>query len=286
MSHFADQLLESVAAKAAPVCVGLDPVLAKLPDPVRRAADSDLDAIATFSLGVVEAVAPHVPCVKIQSACYERFGEVGVAVYHRVAAMAREAGLLVIGDAKRGDIGVTAEHYAVAGLDPVDALTINSYFGRDGIEPFCKHADATGKGLFALVRTSNPGGDAIQSLQLADGRTVAQAVGALMAELGEPYVGDSGYSLLGAVVGATKPGDAAALRKIMPKQIFLVPGFGAQGGGADDVRACFNTDGRGAIITASRSVIYAFAGGDAAQWQSSVQQAAVDLCQQVGAILA
>lgn len=286
MSHFADQLLQAIAAKAAPVCVGLDPVVGKLPQAVRDAAGSELEAIAAFSHGIVEAVAPHVPCVKIQSACYERFGEAGVAAYHQVAAAARDAGLLVIGDAKRGDIGVTAEHYAVAGLDPIDALTINSYFGRDGIEPFTQYADAAGKGLFALVRTSNPGGDAIQSLTLTDGRTVAQAVGALIAEFGDPYIGASGYSLLGAVVGATKPGDAAALRRIMPRQIFLVPGFGAQGGSADDVRACFNADGLGALITASRSVIYAFAEGDPSQWQSAVQQAAVDLKQQVRAILA
>lgn len=293
MSHFADRLIEAVRRCNAPVCVGLDPVLDRLPRSVRgdeagNNVDAAVEAIESFSRHIIEAVAPHVPCVKLQSACYERYGPAGVAAYHNVARAAVEAGLLVIGDAKRGDIGLTASHYAVANLADVDALTINTYFGRDGIEPFADRAADHGQGLFALVRTSNPGGDAIQSLALADGRSVAQAVGELIAQIGDApnYLGASGYSLLGAVVGATKPGDAAALRRIMPHQIFLVPGFGAQGGGADDVRACFNDDGLGALITASRSVIYAYDNPADANWLGAVESAAVDLKRQIAAILA
>jgi len=283
MKHFADRLSDAVTAKQAPVCVGLDPVIGRLPEVVRDAASGELDAIAQFSHGVLTAVAEHVPCVKLQSACYERYGEAGVGVYHELAQAAGEAGLIVIGDAKRGDIGISAAHYAVAGLGHVDALTINSYFGDDGIRPFVDYGAEHGKGLFALVRTSNPGGDAIQSLKLDDGRTVAEAVAGLIAGLGESAVGACGYSLLGAVVGATHPDEAEALRQIMPRQIFLVPGFGAQGGSADDVRACFHHDGTGAIITASRSVIYP--AGNGGDWQRAIEQAAISLKDQIHTIL-
>ncbi|MEE9404675.1 MAG: orotidine-5'-phosphate decarboxylase, partial [Algisphaera sp.] len=245
-------------------------------------------AIEGFSLGVIEAVADVVPAVKPQIACFERYGAAGYAAYERVVAAAADAGLFVVGDAKRGDIGTSSAHYA-AGLVTggahgrgCDALTVNSYLGTDGIEPFFEAAQTAGAGLFALVRTSNPGGDALQGLRLDDGRTVAEAVADQMATLGERSVGACGYSLLGAVVGATKPADAVSLRKRMPQQIFLVPGFGAQGGGPDDVRACFKPDGTGALITASRSVIYAAGSGD---WKSAVRDAAVDLRDQIAGIL-
>ncbi|MBI1368656.1 MAG: orotidine-5'-phosphate decarboxylase [Planctomycetes bacterium] len=296
MAHFADTLLEAVARKGAPVCVGIDPVVERLPGKAVDPADPEacVDAIFEFVTKVLQAVAELVPAVKFQSACFERFGPDGVQAYHSLIAEARSMDLLVVGDVKRGDIGSTAEHYAAAALlDPPgdddaaapDSITINSYFGRDGVEPFVNVAAQHGKGVFALVRTSNPGGDAIQSLVLKDGRTVAEAVGALIAQFGEAHVGESGFSLLGAVVGATKPGDAAKLRSIMPRQIFLVPGFGAQGGSADDVRACFNSDGQGALITASRSITYAFQ-KDAADWTTAVRDAAIEFRDQVNAILA
>ena len=245
--------------------------------------------IEAFALGVIDAVSEVVPAVKPQIACFERYGAAGYAAYERVVAAAVDAGLFVVGDAKRGDIGTSSAHYAAGmigaeGRRRVDSLTVNSYLGMDGIEPFFAAAESAGAGLFALVRTSNPGGDALQGLALADGRTVAEAVADQIAELGERSVGASGYSLLGAVVGATKPADAVSLRKRMPRQIFLVPGFGAQGGGADDVRACFKADGTGALITASRSVIYA-GGREAADWKSAVRAAAVDLRDQIAGIL-
>ncbi|MBI1373998.1 MAG: orotidine-5'-phosphate decarboxylase [Phycisphaera sp.] len=309
MAHFVDTLLDRIEDKGAPVCVGIDPVLERMPksllDDVRGDGGEALDAVADFVLVVLDAVADHVPAVKFQSACFERYGAEGVAIYEQLIGEARRAGLVVIGDVKRGDIGSTAAHYAHATMiDPpceddvdddersaaADAVTVNSYFGLDGLSPFCDLAAAEGKGVFALVRTSNPGGDAIQSLPLADGRTVAEAVGALVAEIGSDsrYVGQSGYSLLGAVVGATKPGDATRLRAIMPRQLFLVPGFGAQGGSADDVRACFNADGAGALITASRSITYAYeaAGtGDSHDWPAAIEAAAIDMKRQVAAIV-
>jgi orotidine-5'-phosphate decarboxylase len=206
--------------------------------------------------------------------------------------------LLVIGDAKRGDIGASSAHYAAGNfadthyedlgeLPGPDALTVNSYLGGDGLQPFLTTARDQGKGLFALVRTSNPGGDALQRLPLADGRSVAEAVADMIAQLGdeEGCVGQGGYSLLGAVVGATQAEDAVELRRRMPRQIFLVPGFGAQGGGADDVRACFNADQGGAIITASRSILYAWEKDSGGDWIKAVEQAAQEMKQQIAAIL-
>jgi orotidine-5'-phosphate decarboxylase len=266
LAHAADRLIDAVDRLAAPACVGIDPVLARLPA-TGAGAGSAIDAIRSFTLGVLDATAGVVPCVKLQSACFERYGHAGVALLEEMMAAARERELVVILDAKRGDIGLSAEHYAAAAFGDdetagagADWITINAWLGDDGILPFLARGAA-----FALVRTSNPGGDAVQTPRLADGRSVAEAVAALVADLGRPFVGARGYSTLGAVVGATKPDDAARLRAAMPEQIFLVPGFGAQGAGVDDVRACFDGDGRGAIVTASRSVIYAAAVADAAR---------------------
>ncbi len=305
-THFADRFLHEAKLKGAPVCVGIDPVLAKLPaalKPVRADgtlvednAAAALEAIRAWGLGLLKAVAPHVPCVKFQSACFERYLWLGVALEHELTVEARKLGLLVINDAKRGDIGISAEHYAAGCLGdttytdlnkPIgaDALTCNAYLGHDSLEPLVKLAGAQGKGLFALVRTSNPGGDALQSLALADGRTVSDAVADIVVKTGAGNVGKSGYSLLGAVVGATKPQDAVGLRKRMPQQLFLVPGFGAQGGTAEDVRPCFKADGTGAIITASRSVIFAYEKPATSDWQGAIAAGAADLNKQIRAIL-
>lgn len=293
MSHFVDRFLALSRQKGAPVCVGIDPVFDKLPAELRK-ADDPLGAIETFCGGVLEAAAPFTPIVKFQSACFERYLSPGLACLHRLITRARELGLLSILDAKRGDIGSSADHYAAGCLDDPgqasyhgpDALTVNAYFGLDGLEPFLKTAARRGRGLFALVRTSNPGGDAIQSLSLTDGRTVAEAMADLVARLGSEaaYVGERGYSLLGAVVGATKPADAHRLRERMPGQLFLVPGFGAQGGGAEDVKACFKPDGTGAMITASRSVTYPSA-KPGTPWHRAIADAAQDLRNQIADIL-
>lgn len=309
MPHFADDLIDAIDQKATPVCVGIDPVFERLPEGLRRGREDGpaarVDAIFEFVMELIETVAPLVPCVKLQSACFERYGPDGVHAYYSLIEAAVSRDLIVIGDAKRGDIGATAAHYAAATLlDPAapageedeeggddlaapDAVTVNAYFGEDGLRPFLDLARQESKGVFALVRTSNPGGDAIQALRLSDGRSVAEAVGGVVAELGDepPYLGESGYSLLGAVVGATRPEDAARLRTIMPRQIFLVPGFGAQGGGAEDVRACFNADGKGAIVTASRSIIYAYENQPTGDWRDAVAAATRDMIRQIAALV-
>ncbi len=295
MQHFADRLHETVKRKGSPICVGLDPVLERLPTALRVSTQADIDAkvqaIETFCSGVIDAVAAHVPIIKPQSACFERYGWRGVRVLENVMRHAQQAGVLVLLDGKRGDIGISSEHYAaglLVGGDQVtgaDALTVNAYLGADGLEPFIKAAATHGKGLFALVRTSNPGGDALQALPLHDGRTVAQAVAQIITQCGANHIGSTGYSLLGAVVGATKTSEAAALRQCMAGQWFLVPGFGAQGGTADDVRACFNNDGMGAIITASRSILYAYEKPVTEDWQSAISAATVKMKNEITAIV-
>ncbi len=286
--HPADHLIELVERMAAPVCVGLDPVLERMPtslQPRERSLAGSAAAVQRFCEGVVEAVAGIVPCVKFQSACFERFGSAGVAALEHSIVRAKRAGLCVILDAKRGDIGISAAHYAAAateafraeGAPGPDWITVHSYLGSDGIEPFL---DA-GLGTFALVRTSNPSGDALQSLELASGATVADAVAREVAQIGEKYVGKRGLSTLGAVVGATKRADAARLRELMPRQVFLVPGYGAQGGGVDDVLPCFLPGGRGAIVTASRSVIYASDPNDPS-WPQRITEAASRFADEIG----
>ena len=233
--HAADRLIGAMDSVGSPVCVGLDPVLERLPDAV-RVADPAL-AIERFCMGVLDAVCGVAGAVKPQSACFERYGSAGVAALERVAARARELGYFVLLDAKRGDIGVTAEHYASFAYDAVgaDAVTVNPYMGFDTVEPFLR----PGRAVFALVRTSNPGSDAVQSVGTVGGASVAEIIARGVRELGRPRLGARGFSELGAVVAATKPEDAAHLRALMPEQIFLVPGFGAQGGSAETVRELF-----------------------------------------------
>jgi orotidine-5'-phosphate decarboxylase len=290
-THAADRLIAAIEAKRAPVCVGLDPVADRLPAAIvedhERLSSGNATSFSHYCMHVIDAIASTVPCVKLQSACFERYRASGFASLCWVVKYAHERNVEVILDAKRGDIGISADHYAASAFEPLDAedkryvadwLTINSYLGEDGIAPFLKKAC---HGAFALARTSNPGGDQVQNLELKDGRTVAHAVGEMIARIGSGYVGQRGYSSLGAVVGATKPQDARRLREIMPQQIFLVPGYGAQGGGLDDVLPCFKSDGSGAIVTASRSIIYAFKSGDS-KWADSVADAAAKFADEIG----
>jgi len=292
--HFADRLRAAIKARGGPICVGLDPVLEKLPEDLRQSRNR-VDAVHAFSLEVIEAVRDEVPCVKVQSACFERYGAAGVTAYEAVIDAARKAGLMIIADVKRADIGISSEHYAVGLLGDADtgpdAVTINPYLGTDAIQPFIDHAREHGKGLFNLVRTSNPGSDEIQDLLLEDGRTVSEAVAWMVDRMGgqEGLRSEAtGDSLMGAVVGATKADEARNLRELMPEQTFLVPGFGAQGGSAEDVKACFRDDGSGAIVTASRSVIYAWHDradelGDA--WPDAVRDAAKQMKEQINAVV-
>lgn len=281
--HFSDRLAAAIDRVGAPACVGLDPVIEKLPDALRRPEGGIAEKIEAFCGQVIDAVAPHAAAIKIQSACFERYGAAGARAVRALVRGARALGLVVILDAKRGDIGVTAEHYAAAafGADggdspahAADALTVSGYMGPDTIEPFLK----PGRGVFVLVRTSNPGSDAVQSLPLADGRTVAQMMADHVHALGATRRGDRGMSDVGAVVAATKPGEAPALRARMPDAIFLIPGYGAQGGTAADIRGMTRPNARapgesGILVTASRSVIYAFEPGDN-DWPRAVAAAA------------
>lgn len=275
--HFADRLLAAIEKAGSPVCVGLDPAVDRFPPELTEAVrdllgdaweqmDEDTrvaNLIYCFCLDVINAVAGVVPAVKPQIAYFERYGAAGVAMYEAVVSAAREEGLLVIADVKRGDIGSTAAQYAAGHLardDGPDAITVNGYFGADGLAPFVETARDTGKGLFVLVRTSNPSARQIQDFTDADGKTVFQHAAECVAEVGsaDDLIGKSGYSCVGAVVGATYPDEARLLRKAMPQQLFLVPGYGAQGATAADCAASFDAKGKGAIVNASRSVIYAY----------------------------
>jgi orotidine-5'-phosphate decarboxylase len=259
----------------APVCVGLDPVLDRMP--AALAGRAPAAALEAFSLEVIGACAGHVPAVKLQSACYERYGADGMAALKASMAAARAHGLVAILDAKRGDIGISASHYAAAAVAlGADWITASGYMGPDTLIPF---VDA-GLGTFVLVRTSNEGSDALQSLALADGRSVAEAVADMVEDLGATRCGTHARSQLGAVVGATKPADGAALRSRMPQTIMLVPGYGAQGGTLADIRPLFGESGRDALVTASRSVIYAFDAADRG-WASSIARAAESFAREI-----
>ena len=277
--HFADRLLAAIGRTGSPVCVGIDPAFDRLPDELK--GGDEVAAIEAFGLGVIEAVAGCVPAVKPQIAYFERYGSAGVAAYEKVVIAAQEIGLIVITDAKRNDIGPTAQAYAagyLAGPSTPDAITVNGYLGADGLMPFVDTAAEVGKGIFVLVRTSNPSAATIQDFADASGKKFYEHIAEQVAKIGSDkgLIGDSGYSCVGAVVGATYPDEARRLREIMPQQIFLVPGYGAQGASADDCAAAFKPDGTGAIVNASRSVIYAFSRDEYAgmDWKEAIKAAA------------
>ena len=278
MAHFADRLAEAVEAKRNPCVVGIDPRLESIPTPLygkvlgqeRLACEGAAELLRVFSREVIDIVAPKVPVVKVQAAFFERFGPLGYQAYVDTVAHAKRAGLLVIADVKRGDIGSTAEAYAEGHLGGAavdgdelfdlgaDACTVNPYFGLDGIEPFIRHAVRRDRGLFVLVRTTNPSASRVQNLT-CKGVPFFMRMGALVHEWGKAHVGRGGYSCVGAVVAGTQPIDAEKLRRLMPQAWFLVPGFGAQGAGPAEVARAFDARGRGALVSASRSVIFAHA---------------------------
>lgn len=279
MSHsFADRLEAAIAVAGSPVCVGLDPVIEKLPAELRELAPAL--AIETFSVGVLDSIRGVIPAVKIQSACFERFGAAGFGAMERVMAHASRLGLVILWDSKRGDIGTTCDHYAAAAVHlGAHAITLNGYLGASGIMPFLN----AGLGVFVLVRTSNPDSDAVQGMRLTDGRTIAESMADMVAALGQAHVGGCGLSSVGAVVGATKAADSVALRARMPQQFFLIPGYGAQGGTAADIVAMRRSDGRGILVTASRSVLYP--AGGTADWRRNVEDAARSFATEVAGAL-
>lgn len=246
--------------------MGLDPLVERLPGPVREAhGDEPWTALHLYGREVIRAVAAHVPAIKINIAFFEPYHGEGIRVYYQLVGEAKAAGLIVVGDVKRADIGHSSTQYAVAhlgdgGVALPDAVTVNPYFGFDAIKPFVDAARTRGGGLFVLVQTSNESASQVQGLTLADGSTVCQSVARLVQSWAKAdgLVGKSGYSCVGAVVSPRDLESTVRIRALMPNCIFLVPGFGAQGRTAGEAAKCFKPDGRGAIVTASRSVIYAY----------------------------
>ena len=276
--NFADKLLSAVERVKNPTVVGLDTRLEYVPkaivDGYMSECESPVDAaclaIFDFNRMIIDAVCDIVAAVKPQLAYYEMYGPAGFEMFRQTVAYAREKGLLVIADGKRGDIGSTSEAYSSAFLgrtnvssDDVatfdaDALTVNPYVGIDGLAPFIEDCKKYDKGIFVLVKTSNKSSVQVQDLELKNGGRLYEHVARLVAEWGGDLTGSSGYSSVCAVVGATWPEEAVRLREIMPNTIFLVPGYGAQGGGAADAANAFNKDGKGAVVNASRSILCAY----------------------------
>jgi orotidine-5'-phosphate decarboxylase len=289
MTHFADRLADAVRSKDNPLCVGLDPRWELLPATLRnRYGPDSLDAVAAaveqFCLRVLDLVAPVAPVVKPQSAFFELCGPPGMTALRNVLRRARDLNLVTILDAKRGDIASTAAAYADAAFGgaeiagarlpvwDVDALTVNPYLGRDAVEPFLTAARRDGRGVFVLVRTSNPGSGLFQNLDCG-GRPLFARVADEVAAWSRENVGGCGYGDVGAVVGATHPAELKALREQVPGVWFLVPGYGTQGGIAADVAAAFRADGLGAVVNSSRGVTFPFK-PDNPNWEAAVGQAA------------
>jgi orotidine-5'-phosphate decarboxylase len=275
---FIDRLMEKVQSLQNPTIMGLDPKIEYIPLSIREKNieiyGNNLQAasasILEFNKKLIDAVAGIIPAIKPQIAYYEMYGAEGLKVFTETINFGREKGFLVVADAKRNDIGSTSEAYSAAFLgqttleygktEPVfnaDALTVNGYLGTDGVKPILEDCRKYSKGAFILVKTSNPSSAQLQDLVLKDGRFVYEAMADLVIEWGRDFIGKCGYSSIGAVVGATWPEQLKSLRKRMPHTCFLVPGYGAQGGGAKDVAAAFN-NGLGAVINASRSLMCAY----------------------------
>lgn len=260
MALFADRLTAAIQAKNSRCVVGLDPRIDQMPAFVGGDAYA---AITAFHELLIDAVADLVPAIKPQLAFFEQYGIAGMHAFENTVRAAKARGLLIIADGKRNDISSTAEAYAKAYLGPdvfdCDALTVTPYMGRDSLEPFVEACRKHGKGLFVILKTSNPGSKDFEDQPLEQtGRPLYERIAGVLNELGEGLLGDSGYSSVGAVVGATFPEEAQRLRGLMPKALILVPGYGAQGGSAKAAAECFNDDGLGGIVNSSRGITYAF----------------------------
>lgn len=271
-----DILLDKIKQTKAPVVVGLDPMLDFIPEHIKKAAFAEYgetlkgagEAIWQYNKEIVNHIHDLIPAVKPQIAMYEQFGIEGLVAFQRTAAYCREKGLVVIGDVKRGDIGSTSAAYAIGHLGQArvgsssfysfaeDFVTVNPYLGSDGVAPFIEVCKQEKKGIFVLVKTSNPSSGEFQD-RLIDGKPLYELVGEKVAEWGAGHMGTA-YSYVGAVVGATYPDQGKRLRKVMPKTLLLVPGYGAQGGKGADLVHFFNEDGLGALINSSRGIIAAY----------------------------
>ena len=290
---FSDRLVQTVTRKRTQLVVGLDPRLDLLPMELRgeavlgRAAAAS--AIARFCKGIIDAVGPYVVAVKPQAAFFEALGSDGFRALEEVCDYARSAGMLVVLDAKRGDIGSTSRAYAAAYLEPredgvplADAITASPYLGHDSVEPFLAACRRHGAGAFFLVRTSNAGAADVQDLTLSDGRPLWQHVAVLVHDWGQALVGEEGLSSVGAVIGATHPRSVSEARKLLPRSLLLLPGVGAQGATPADVARAFSAGAASALVTASRSVIYAYRDREL-DWREAAAQEAQHLARQVWA---
>ena len=280
MRNFADSLVRRIDELENPTVVGLDTKLDYIPQHIKEYAESlfpeeptkaTAKAIWLFNKEIIDQTYDIVPAVKLQYAYYEMYGVEAIKTMLLTARYAQKKGMLVIGDCKRNDIGSTATAYAESILGKTDLLlgenqemsgfdacTVNCYLGIDGVKPFIDVAKRDGKGIFCLVRTSNPSAGDFQDVELADGRMLYEVVAGKVSEWGEGLVGEEGFSSVGAVVGATWPEQAVQLRKAMPKTFMLVPGYGAQGAGADAAVAGFTADGKGGIVNSSRAIMTAW----------------------------
>ena len=304
-----DRLVENIKKTNAPIVVGLDPMLAYVPEHIKTEAyreygetlEGAADAIWQFNKGIVDATYDIIPAVKPQIAMYEQFGIPGLIAFKKTVDYCKEKGLVVIGDIKRGDIGSTSTAYAVGHLGKVqvgyntyagfdeDFVTVNPYLGTDGVKPFVDVCKEEKKGIFVLVKTSNPSSGEFQD-KIVDGKPLYELVGRMVDTWGSEIIGKSGYSAVGAVVGATYPEMGRVLRDIMPKSYILVPGYGAQGGKAKDLVHYFNEDGLGAIVNSSRGIIaaykqdkYASFGPEA--YADASRQAVVDMIEDINGAL-
>lgn len=272
-----DRLIEKIINMQNPTVVGLDPRMKFIPEHIKKSSfekygntpKAVADSFLAFNKVIIDSVYDIVPAVKPQVAMYEMLGECGIECFINTIKYAKEKGLIVIGDVKRGDITSTAEAYSNGHIGKVQAgseqyeiygedyITVNPYLGSDSVEPYIKDCRQYEKGLFVLVKTSNPNSGELQNLDCG-GKLLYEKVGELVEKWGESLRGKHGYSAVGAVVGATHPAEAEKLRKIMPHTFFLVPGYGAQGGKAEDLTVCFDKEGLGAIINSSRGIIAAY----------------------------
>lgn len=304
-------LIEKIKKTNAPIVVGLDPMLNYIPEHIQKKAFAEYgetlagagEAIWQYNKGIVDAVYDLIPAVKPQIAMYEQFGIEGLKAFQKTVDYCKEKGLVVIGDVKRGDIGSTSEAYAVGHLGSVkvgsrtlkgfdeDFATVNPYLGSDGIKPFMKVCEEEKKGIFVLVKTSNPSSGEFQD-RIIDGRPLYEWMGEKVARWGAECMPQSGsYSYVGAVVGATYPEQGKILRKLMPNTFILVPGYGAQGGKGADLTHFFNRDGLGAIINSSRGIIAAYkqekyAGFGELNYADASRQAVVDMQKDISDALA
>ena len=268
-----DKLIDKIRECGNPTVAGIDTSFDYLPEDMRAGVKDfrgAAEAILAFNKKIIDNICDIVPCVKVQIAYYEMYGVEGLRAFAETLRYASRKGMFVMTDAKRNDIGATAECYAKAYLGETlvgengysafdsDFLTVNGYLGSDGIKPFLEWIGKRDKGIFVLVKTSNKSSGELQDLKLENGKTVYEYMGSLVEEWGKESIGKYGYSAVGAVVGATHPAQAEILRREMPHTFFLIPGYGAQGGKADDLKVCFGKDGLGGIVNSSRGILCAY----------------------------